>query len=317
MMLGPFRSVSATRWARRLLFAVGLLALANPTAHREVDAAPSYAAPVARPGTSTVRQAEAAFQPGPRPSGSVVREEQFFSTALGREMTYLVYVPAEYDTADRPYAVLYLLHGVAGDSREWGDVGAPDAADRLIDSGAIEPLLIVFPYANASYYVNKVGGEPRWSDYLVEDLVQTVDATFRTLPRASSRAVGGLSMGGDGALQLALRFPDVFGIAGAHSPSSRILFENAPADVYGDETYFRAHNPFWLAQNPPPNPPTVWIDVGDEDPWQWNAGAISGALAAAGVEHEFNLLPGMHDGDYWIGNLDRYLDFYDRAFERP
>ena len=274
------------------------------------------------PTEATLRPAPmapgATATPQLRATGSRVEEQVFTTPALGREMTYLIYLPAGYDGSARRYPTLYLLHGVAGDSTEWPSIGVPDAADRLIAAGVIQPMLIVFPNADASYYVNNATRGTRWSDYLVEDVVADVDARFRSLPGPESRAVGGLSMGGDGALQLAIRFPEVFGVAGAHSPSSRLLFEHAAADVYGTEQFFRAHNPFWLAQHAPGvHGLTLWIDVGDEDPWRWNASAIHFALEARGVVHEFALLPGIHDADYWIANLDQYLDFYSRALVGP
>jgi len=252
--------------------------------------------------------------PGLRPSGSSLEEHTFVSPTLGEEMLYLVYLPPGYEETDRRYPSVYMLHGVAGGPGEWPEIGIPDAADRLIADGTIQPMVIVFPNADASYYVNGATSGLRWQDYLVGDVVAHVDTTYRTFPRSESRAVSGLSMGGDGALQLAMRFPDVFRVAAAHSPSSRLLFEHAAADVYGSEAYFRAHNPFWLAQEVNPEIGVkIWIDVGDEDPWRWNARAIHAALEARGLEHEFNLFPGLHDGDYWVAHVDDYLQFYDRA----
>lgn len=241
-----------------------------------------------------------------------------YSPALHEELLYLIYLPAGYEESDRHYPTVYMLHGVAGGPGEWPEIGIPDAADRLIAEGAIRPMVIVFPEADASYYVNGATSGQRWQDYLVRDVVAHVDTTYRTVPRPESRAIGGLSMGGDGALQLTLRFPDVFGVAAAHSPSSRLLFEHAAMDVYGSEAYFRAHNPFWLAQDANPEIGVkLWIDVGDEDPWRWNARAIHAALDARGVAHEFNMLPGLHDGDYWVAHVDDYLQFYDRALTFP
>lgn len=254
-----------------------------------------------------------------REAGSSIQEQTFFSPALDETMHYLVYLPAGYTTSTRRYPSLYMLHGVAGDSREWPDIGIPDAADRLIEAGEIEPLVIVFPYADASYYVNNATGGRRWQDYLVQDVLASVDGTYRTIPRPGSRAIGGLSMGGDGALQLAMRFPNLFGVAGAHSPSTRLLFElNVPTDVYGNEAYFRAHNPFWLAQQEPgATQVEIWIDVGDEDPWRWNADAIHSALEARGIVHEFRLQPGIHDAEYWTANTEEYLRFYNRTLAGP
>lgn len=256
--------------------------------------------------------------PERRSAGSVVQEHVFFSPALGQDMSYLVYLPAGYADGTGQYPAVYMLHGVAGDSTEWPSIGIPDGADRLIAAGEIRPLIIVFPYGDAGFYVNNANGGLRWEDHLVRDVVDSVDRAFRTLARAPSRAVAGLSMGGDGALQLAMRHPDVFGVAAAHSPSSRLLFEHATAEVYGSEAFFRAHNPFWLAQDAAGAARIrIWIDVGDADPWRWNARSIHAALLARGIGHEFWLLAGEHEGDYWVANVEEYLRFYDRALAGP
>jgi enterochelin esterase-like enzyme len=282
----------------------------EPTAPPEPTSGPIRPAPPTPPAVVAT--------PDARPGGGIVRQQVFHSPAFGQDMSYLIYLPPGYEESDRPYPTLYLLHGVAGDSTEWPSIGVPDAADELIAAGAIQPMLIVFPYGDAGYYVNNANGGLRWEDHLVQDVTANVDATYRSLPRPESRAIGGLSMGGDGALHLAMRHPEIFGVAAAHSPSSRLLFEHVAPDVYGDEPFFRAHNPFWLAQGLPTSIPVrFWIDVGDDDPWRWNASAIHFALEARGIPHEFHILPGTHDGEYWIAHTPEYLRYYGRTLAGP
>ena len=253
----------------------------------------------------------------PRAAGSRIERRTFASEALGRAACYLVYLPPGYDDETERYPVVYQLHGVAGDASEWITIGTPDAADRLIADGTIRPLVIVFPYGDASYYVNAADGGPRWEDHVVREVVGDVDVTYRTLAQRESRAIAGLSMGGDGALQLAMRFPDVYGISAAHSPSTRLLFEHASAEAYRDDAFFRAHNPYWIAQWAPDlDRVTFWIDVGDEDHWRWNTRAIHATLTARGIPHEFTVLPGRHEGEYWVENVDLYLRYYDRVLAR-
>ena len=274
--------------------------------------------PPLEPGTpmpvSQVAEESTAWTPALWEGRGSIQERTFYSAALGQHVTYLIYVPEGYDSSPRRYPTLYMLHGVAGDRTEWILLGAAEAADRLMADGAVQPMLIVFPEGDASYYVNNPKDGRRWQDYLVQDLVADVDASYRTRAEPDSRAIGGLSMGADGALQIAMRWPDVFGVAGGHSPSTRLSFQHAPANVYSDEDHFLEHNPYWLAQHAPgAGLVKIWIDVGDGDPWQWNAAAIQAALAARGIEHEFHLWPGGHDGDYWTANLDHYLDYYSRT----
>ena len=253
----------------------------------------------------------------PREAGSRIERRTFASAALGREACYLIYLPRGYDAETARYPVVYQLHGVAGDAGEWVAIGTPDGADRLIEDGTIRPLIIVFPYGNASYYVDAANGGPRWEQHVVGEVVRDVDATYRTLARRESRAVAGLSMGGDGALQLSMRNPDVYGTAAAHSPSTRLFFEHASAEAYRDAAFFRAHNPYWLAQTAGGlDRVQLWIDVGTEDHWRWNTRAIHATLEARGIPHEFTVLPGRHEGEYWVENVGLYLRYYDRVLAR-
>ncbi len=150
----------------------------------------------------------------------------FQSKALARPMHYLVYEPAGYDSSpDRRYPVLYMLHGIGGgfggtigNETEWPGYGLLAAADRLIANGQIEPLLIVLPEGDQSYWMDAANGGPKYGAYVTDDLVDEIDGRFRTMPDRQQWAIGGLSMGGFGAFALAMLRPDEFGIAGAHSP---------------------------------------------------------------------------------------------------
>ena len=167
---------------------------------------------------------------------STVVEHPLYASTLGLSTSYSIMLPPGYDASGRRYPVLYMLHGVAGDSTEWQSIGLLEAADRMIQDGEIEPMLIVLPNGGANYWVNHADGA-RWGDYLVSDVVASVDREYRTIPRARDRAIGGLSMGGEGALRMAMLNPDVFGIAAAHSPSLRTAYDQLAPELqtlYGD-----------------------------------------------------------------------------------
>ena len=115
-------------------------------------------------------------------------------------MPYRVYLPPGYAEGTRHYASLYLLHGMGGSDREWQDLGIASASDRLIAAGQIAPLIIVVPEGAGSYWVDQASGGEQWGHYTAVDLVNEIDATYRTIARTRSRAIGGLSMGAHGAL---------------------------------------------------------------------------------------------------------------------
>jgi enterochelin esterase-like enzyme len=252
----------------------------------------------------------------PGAASGYLRDGEFYSRALGRTMPYGIYLPPGYDAGVRTYPILYMLHGGGGHYSEWVEYGLPEIADRLIQQGRIPPLIIVLPQGDHGYWVNHAGADTeRWGDYLAEDLVAHIDSTYRTIAEPAGRAIGGLSMGGFGALSLAFTHPDVFGTVGAHSPALR-FWEDSP-EFLGDEEHYATIDPVELARTlDPARAPRIWLDVGEEDRWGKRIVALHEILAARGVAHEYQLTPGDHDAAYWSGHVDDYLRFYTSSFQR-
>ena len=136
-----------------------------------------------------------------------------------------VWLPPEYETSGARYPVVYFLAGFAGGGRYvlgeslWGET-LPQRLERLTRSGAIRPLIVVIAdcltrYGGSQYINSSATG--RYADHLVDELVPFIDATFRTIPRRTARAVMGKSSGGYGATVLAMRHPEVFAAAVDHS----------------------------------------------------------------------------------------------------
>jgi S-formylglutathione hydrolase len=139
----------------------------------------------------------------------------------------LIYLPPSYrrDPARR-YPVLYLLHGATSLPEEWVDstyqgLDLRIALDSLVTASAIPELIVVMPDANnaleAGFYANSPA-TGNWEDFVVRDLVRHVDRKYRTVERASQRALVGHSMGGFGAFAIGFNHPDVFGLIYAISP---------------------------------------------------------------------------------------------------
>lgn len=240
------------------------------------------------------------------------RELWFYSPALDRDMPYYVYLPPEYGSAARRYPVLYMLHGGSADRDEWPAYGLIDAVDRLIVAKEIRPMIVVLPQGDYSYWVNWPDGGPRWGDYVARDLVRHVDATYRTIPRPGRRAIGGLSMGGYGALQLAFNYPGVFRGVGAHSPA--LYPGDGSLPILGTGEEFARRDPVLLAGTARGlERLDIQIDIGEEDYFVERAVELHEALLQRGIDHRWLLQPGGHDGEYWERNLLQYLRFYDEV----
>lgn len=243
------------------------------------------------------------------------RELQFYSQALDADMSYYIYLPKDYGTAGRRYPVLYMLHGGGGDKEEWPAYGLIDAVDDLINAKEIRPLVVVLPQGDYSYWVNHVDGGERWGDYVARDLVRHIDSSFRTLRNPQNRAIGGLSMGGFGALVQAFTHPNVFQAVAAHSPSLRAEDQlEELKSILGSGAEFARRDPINLAVSAPGlEQLQIWVDMGEEDPWLQRADVLNEILDARGIEHEWNVFAGDHSGEYWQSNLVTYLRFYDRV----
>jgi S-formylglutathione hydrolase FrmB len=149
----------------------------------------------------------------PQLTASVTMQDVTFrSHALNRDMVYRVILPKNIANSQK-LSVVYLLHGGGGGYRDWSNYS--DVA-RYAEQG----LILVMPEGNSSYYTNSAEHpEDRYEDYIMKDLIADVESKFPAEVRRESRAIAGVSMGGYGAVKLALRFPELFIFAGGISPA--------------------------------------------------------------------------------------------------
>jgi S-formylglutathione hydrolase FrmB len=136
-----------------------------------------------------------------------------------------IYLPPGYGEGEHSYPCVYVLTGFNSrgtmllNEAPW-DENIAQRMDRLIGSGAIQPMILVMPdcltrYGGSQYINSSATG--RYEDHLLQELVPFVDRTYRTRAGRNSRAVIGKSSGGYGAVMLAMRHPSVFGLAASHS----------------------------------------------------------------------------------------------------
>jgi len=164
---------------------------------------------------------------------STIEELSVPSAALGRDIAVSIYRP-DGSPPKTGWPVLYLLHGLHGGNRDWSVLGSlRETLDRLIGAGRIRPMLVVMPDAGNSWYVNSaaVNGPGNYETAILDDLPQAVEARLAPQCQRGSRAIAGLSMGGFGALRLALTRPDRFV---AVASLSGALWQNIPAGQIKD-----------------------------------------------------------------------------------
>jgi len=210
------------------------------------------------------------------------------SATLGRRLAYSLYTPPCYAANPaRLYPALYLLHGANADHTQWPDLNIAPNTDSLIAQRSTAPFVVVMPdgdYAPGEDY----------AAFVLHDLIPRIEQTEHIAPDRKYRAVGGLSLGGTWALELALTYPEQFSAVGGHSPvSNRALKHLSPA-----------------AQGAV----RIYLDVGKDDPLASGVEAFAAELALEGFTPLYYLYPGGHGRPYWRAHTAEYLAFYAAAW---
>jgi S-formylglutathione hydrolase FrmB len=264
-----------------------------------------------------------------------VEYKTFQSKLLGRELRYGVYLPPSYNASPaKKYPVLYFLHGLFEDETRWSSRGRTDEImDRMIADGKIGEFIVAVPFGGTSFYTNLRDGSEKWEDVIITEFVPMIESTYRVNASRATRGISGTSMGGYGALKLAMKHPDLFGSASAHSA---VLMEDLSAAkvsagrlqrlqslfdrVFGiskDLTYWEANNPMVLAKDTKKlNGLKLYFDCGTEDEYGFDVGArrLDEMLTKAGYPHEAHLYPGRHGWDYAMQHTGESLLFHWKAF---
>lgn len=240
------------------------------------------------------------------------------SPTLGRPIPYAVYKPFPFPPEGQRWPVVYLYHGLTGadgDWFTWGNLG--DILDRAIADGRIPPLVVVAPGAGDSWYVDNPdpGGFGLVDTAFATDLVAAVDAALPTAACREGRAVGGLSMGGAGALLQAFNHPETYVAAMSFSGAlHQPLKPNDPRrwirDIYGtvfgtpfDQKRFNAANVFTRVERMRrvKDKPDFYLTIGDADfPDLIEASAMMhNRLVTTGAKSTLRIGAGGHFWDTW------------------
>ena len=145
--------------------------------------------------------------------------DKYTSAALGRDISFTVYLPDGYEESTARYPSTYLLHGAGGDELEWARKGsAVETLDGLIKRGQMRPTVAIMPtFGPASWWTD--GASEKAETAMMKELIPYVESRYKVGTERSDRSIGGLSMGGYGSLNLALKYPDRFCAAAVISPA--------------------------------------------------------------------------------------------------
>ena len=260
------------------------------------------------------------------------------SKILKSEVKYSIYLPPDYDASFRNYPVVYLLHGYSDDETGWVQFGEVNyAANKAIQNGEIPPMIVVMPDAKVTWYMNDHLNQYRFEDMFVEELIPHIDATYRTRTKREFRGIAGLSMGGHGAVMLAMRHPNLF-VASAGLSSAffteeefismdneryKVMFgalhgENLTGQARISEN-FKKYSPLHLARTLPKEQlkQVRWyLDCGDDDFLYKGNAAMHVLLRDLDIPHEYRVRDGAHNWTYWRTGIPDALKFIGESFHR-
>jgi len=287
-------------------------------------------------GGSAVQAAPSDKSPQSAPAATNVQYASFHSDALGKDVAYAVQLPHSYDQQPkRRYPVVYFLHGMFGNEREFERRGVAAEIEKLRTDGTIGDLIIVSPAGGNSFYLNSKAGV-RYEDAIVKDLIPYIDKTYRTVANPGGRAIQGISMGGFGALLIAFKHPEMFSSVTTHCAALFTTLPSTTGDdrrsqfvrsllgtIFGDppdEDFFQANNPIKLgvadAAAIKKTGLKIYFDCGEQDRYgfQQTNKVLDEQLTQAGVPHEFHLFPGNHGWEYMISVADHSYGFLWKNF---
>lgn len=265
--------------------------------------------------------------------GKVMDNLSMKSKILDSERKYAIYLPPDYQTSERSYPVLYLLHGMGDDQTGWVQFGEVlHIADKEINEGKATPMIIVMPDANTGVvgYTNRPDQNWNYEDFFFQEFVPYIEKTYRIKSEKRFRAVSGLSMGGEGTFVYALHHPELFSsacpLSAATGPLSvedlknyaqrRGLKNVNDADL---EAYFKKYSVLYLINNMPANQKKAvrwFIDCGDDDFLFEGNSLVHIAMRKNDIPHEFRIRDGAHNWTYWRASLPVVLEFVSDSFHQ-
>lgn len=228
---------------------------------------------------------------------------QYNSKTVGNTREALLYTPPGYNR-EQEYPVLYLLHGIGGDEKEWLNGANPQIIlDNLYAAGKLQPMLVVMPNGRAMtddrpvgniFSDDKIAAFSRFEDDLLDDLIPFIEHNYPVLKGSENRAIAGLSMGGGQSLNFGLGNLDIFGWVGA--------FSAAPNTKQPEE----------LISNPDKakeDLKLLFISCGDQDNLLNISKRTHDYLFKKSIPHIYYLEPGGHDFKVWKNGLYMFSQF--------
>ena len=245
------------------------------------------------------------------------------SDALKRDVSMMAVLPVDKTdlkgrfTNKGPFKTLYMLHGLLGNYMDW-------TQQTIIERLATEKdLAVIMPSGDNSFYVDREGFGNEYGRFIGEEIVELSRRMFPLSEKREDTFIGGLSMGGFGAMRNGLLHPETFGYIGSFSGALHI-FEQPTTDpdycpfgedkCFGDikEVRFTDKNPrvgFLTGKEQKKTMPSIYMVCGTEDPLLEANRSFRDFLQGSGADLTYKEAPGTHNWDFWGTWLPDFLDW--------
>ena len=240
------------------------------------------------------------------------------SNSMHKQIKCLVVKPDSYKKKKNHFPVVYLLHGYGGWYSNW-IIRAPELKNYADEYQTI----IVCPDGNTgSWYFNSpVDSTYKYETHVTEEVVSYIDSHYKTIADKNHRAITGLSMGGHGALYLALRHPDIFGTAGSMSGGVDLNESKNKFDIVKRIGDTLTHAKEWhdmtvinLIENYTTTPVKIIFDCGNKDIFIRSNRGLHQKMLELNIPHTYIERPGEHNWDYWRNSLPFQLLYFRKFF---
>jgi S-formylglutathione hydrolase FrmB len=241
---------------------------------------------------------------GPDTHGARIVRFTVHSQQVGRSLNEVAVVPAGVASGERrPLLVFLHGRGVKPDA-----LLSDEFFGGLAALGRRAPIVLALNGGDHSYWHDRRSG--RWGRYVLREAIPRAVRALQADPHRV--AVGGISMGGFGAFDLARRAPGRFCAVGGHSPAFWLSAGQTAPGAFDDAADFARHDVYrWVRGHRRPYGSTaLWIDRGDRDPFGAADAQVVRALRARGARLTSHVWRGAHEWAYWRAHMARYLRFY-------
>ena len=237
-------------------------------------------------------------------------------------------LPPSYDAnPSRRFPVLYFLHGLGGDQSFLASSGASTEIEDAWTQKKLGEFVIITPQGENSFYINSRDGHILYEDFFIREFVPQMEKRYRLVGGRSGRAIGGISMGGYGALRFAFKYPQMFASVAVHMPA---LLQQLPhgsssaglgvflGTAFGtplNERFWQENTPFVYARASKFPGLKIYFDCGDHDNYGFDAGTrqLDRWLTQHHVPHEAHIYPGAHNWAFVAQHLGDSMQFQSRA----